>query len=177
MAESRIPLMLIFIRYTGDALRKEFSVVHTTSPDTGFYRINNLSESTDANAHKTTKIVVEANPEIFNHCYQIPGNNQSAERVVIQELQRLGIVASGVEPSFIHVLRLPNALPLPTPQSHDAWLFEQKKLLETLPGIELLANSAGPFATSLSDQIVQGLQLVDQRIYRSERCESVAEAL
>lgn len=173
MAESRIPLMLIFIRYTGDVLRKEFSVVHTTSPDTGFYRINNLSELTNANAHKTTKIVVEANPEIFNHCYHVLGKNQSVERVVIQELQRLGIVASGVEPSFIHVLRLPNALPLPTPESHDAWLFEQKKLLETLPGIELLANSAGPFASSLADQIIQGLQLVDRCLYESVRRESI----
>jgi hypothetical protein len=66
---------------------------------------------------------------------------------------------------------------LPTQESHDAWLSEQKKLLETLPGIELLANSAGAFATSLSDQIVQGLQLVDRRIYKSELRESVAEAL
>lgn len=176
-AESRIPLMLVFIRYTGNVLRKEFSVVHTPSPDTGFYRVNNLSESSDANARMTTKIIVEANPDVFNSHYQLSGKSQSVEHVMTQELQRLGLVAPGVEPSFIHVLRLPNALPLPTLESNDAWLSEQKKLLETLPGIELLTNSAGPFATSLSDQIVQGLQLVDRRIYKSARRESVAEAL
>jgi len=32
-------------------------------------------------------------------------------------------------------------------------------LLQRLPGIELIGASAGPFATSLSDQIVGALQL------------------
>lgn len=173
--ENRIPLMLIFIRYNGNVLRKEFSVIHTITPDTGFYRVNNVSESMDTNADTQTKIIVEANPDIFNHHYQLSNKKQSAERVIIQELQRLGIIASGVEPSYIHVLRLPNALPLPTSESHNAWLSEQKKLLEVLPGIELLANSAGPFATSLADQIVQGLQLVNRRVLKSLRHEQVVK--
>jgi hypothetical protein len=51
------------------------------------------------------------------------------------------------------------ALPLPTAEGLSANADQRAQLLVRWPGVELFANSAGPFATSLSDQIVQGLLL------------------
>jgi hypothetical protein len=45
-----------------------------------------------------------------------------------------------------------------------AYAHERALMLQSLPGIEALAASAGPYATSLSDQIVQGLKLAEADI-------------
>ena len=161
-AEPRLPLMLVFLRVARHALRREFSVLHAPSSDTGLYRVVNATDCAGLDSEDTVEIVAEANLQVFAAHHGSAADDPATTRAVIEDLHRLGVVPAGYAPSFSHVLRLPSALPLPTPEGLRAWAFERDTLLARLPGLEPLANSSGPFATSLSDQIVQGLQLAER---------------
>ena len=161
-AEPRLPLMLVFLRVARHALRREFSVLHAPSSDTGLYRVVNATDCAGLDDEETVEIVAEANLQVFADHHGSAADDLATTHAVIEDLHRLGVITEGHVPSFSHVLRLPNALPLPTPEGLRAWAFERDSLLARLPGMEPLANSSGPFATSLSDQIVQGLQLAER---------------
>jgi hypothetical protein len=159
--ETRLPLMLVFLRIPKADLRRDFSVIHAVSADTGVYRVNNSSGCAGSDSDATVQIVVEANSEVFSSLHGSTTDDESTTRSVMTDLHRLGIVEIDCVPTHCQVMRLPNALPLPTPEGLNAWGDERQLLLQALPGIDLLAGSAGPFTTSLSDQIVQGLKLAE----------------
>ncbi len=157
--ETRIPLMLTFLRIEPDALCRDFSVLHAVAGDTGVYRVNNVTDCAGGSGGGSVQLVVEANPHVFeSHHGPLAGEGEIV-RAVIDDLQRLGIVHGGHMPRFAKVIHVQGALALPTKASLRAWTQARSALIEKLPGIELLAGSAGPSATSFSDQIVQGLQL------------------
>lgn len=160
-AETRVPLMLVFLRINRADLSREFSVIHAVSADTGIYRVNNSSSCAGLNSETTVQIVVEANSQVFSAFHGMETDDESVTRSVMKDLHRLGVVAPSCVPNFCQVMRLPHALPLPTPDGLNSWSSEREALLQRLPGIDLLAGSAGAFTTSLSDQIVQGLKLAE----------------
>jgi len=160
--EPRLPLMLVFLRVARHALLREFSVLHAPSSDTALYRVVNATDCAGLGDEETVEIVAEANLQVFTTHHGSAVDDPATTRAVIADLHRLGVVSEGYAPLFSHVMRLPSALPLPTPEGLRTWALERDLLLERLPGLEPLANSSGPFATSLSDQIVQGLQLAER---------------
>jgi hypothetical protein len=160
--EPRLPLMLVFLRVARHALLREFSVLHAPSSDTALYRVVNATDCAGLGDEETVEIVAEANLQVFTTHHGSAVDDPATTRAVIADLHRLGVVTEGYAPLFSHVMRLPSALPLPTPEGLRTWALERDLLLERLPGLEPLANSSGPFATSLSDQIVQGLQLAQR---------------
>jgi len=160
--EPRLPLMLVFLRVARHALLREFSVLHAPSSDTALYRVVNATDCAGLGDEEAVEIVAEANLQVFTTHHGSAVDDPATTRAVIADLHRLGVVTEGYAPLFSHVMRLPSALPLPTPEGLRTWALERDLLLERLPGLEPLANSSGPFATSLSDQIVQGLQLAER---------------
>jgi hypothetical protein len=160
--EPRLPLMLVFLRVARHALLREFSVLHAPSSETALYRVVNATDCAGLGDEETVEIVAEANLQVFTTHHGSAVDDPATTRAVIADLHRLGVVTEGYAPLFSHVMRLPSALPLPTPEGLRTWALERDLLLERLPGLEPLANSSGPFATSLSDQIVQGLQLAQR---------------
>ena len=77
----------------------------------------------------------------------------------MNDLAGLGVIDDGQTADFSKLLRMPGALPLPTADGLAVQADQRTQLLARWPGVELFANSAGPFATSLSDQVIQGLLL------------------
>ncbi len=159
--ESRLPLLLALLRLPRAALKRDFSVLHLAAPDTGLYRINHVSANRGEADGDDVRLVLEAHSERFAAQHGAPADDASTLRALLRDLAVVGLVDEGAAPRFAKLLRLPGALPLPTAVGLAAWHDEQTRLRDALPGLELLGASAGPFATSLSDQIVQGLRLAE----------------
>lgn len=162
--EQRLPLLLTFLRLPRDAVTRSFSVVHAAAADTGLYRVNHVSDCAGEFESPDVRLVVEAHPEVMQACHGALADDAAVLRAVLGDLARLGIVRENATPAFVKLLRMSGALPLPTAEGLAAYAAHRAALLQRLPGIETIGNSAGPFATALSDQIVQGLMLADERI-------------
>lgn len=157
--EQRLPLLLAFIRLPRRALRREFSVLHIADGASGAYRINNVSLCAGEADSESVRLVMEANPVRFAVRHGSLIDDTAIERAVIRDLAGLGLIEDDQPPEFIKLMQMAGALPLPTADGLAAQAEQRALLLARWPGVELFANSAGPFATSLSDQIVQGLLL------------------
>ena len=157
--EQRLPLLLALIRIPRKALRCEFSVLHIADSASGAYRINNISLCAGETESDSVRLVLEANPTRFSARHGALIDDAAIGRAVIRDLAGLGLIEGEQTPEFIKLLHLAGALPLPTAEGLAAQAEQRTLLLARWPGVELFANSAGPFATSLSDQIVQGLLL------------------
>lgn len=158
--EERLPLTLALLRLPSEALRREFSVAHLAAADTGLYRVSHVSHCAGETGAEV-RLAVEAHPSRLEAHHGPTPDDASLVQAMLRDLAQVGLVAPDASAGFAQVLRLPGALPLPTPASMAAYAQERALMLQSLPGIEPLAASAGPYATSLSDQIVQGLQLAE----------------
>lgn len=161
--EQRLPLLLGFLRLPRAAVPRSFSVVHAAATDTGLYRVNHVSDCAGEVESPEVRLVVEAHPEVMQARHGVLADDAAVLRAVLTDLARLGIVREGATPDFVKLVRMAGALPLPTAEGLAAYAAHRAALLQRLPGIETIGNSAGPFATALSDQIVQGLALADDR--------------
>ncbi len=157
--EQRLPLLLAFLRLPRATLRREFSVLHIADSASGAYRINNASVCAGEHDSDSVRLVVEANPERFAAFHGALADDAAIVRAMMEDLAGLGLINSGQTPEFSKLLRMSGALPLPIADGLSANADQRAQLLARWPGVELFANSAGPFATSLSDQVIQGLLL------------------
>ena len=172
--DDRLPLMLVFLRVPRAALRRDFTVVHAVASDVGLYRVNNASRCAGEPEAPWIRMVAEANVDAFGARHGTLADDAAVVRAVMSDLACMGLIAEAASAGFSHVLRLPGALPLPTANSLAAHAEDHSRLLRLLPGAELLGPSAGPFATSLSDQIVQGLLLADAQVDEPLQADAVA---
>jgi hypothetical protein len=159
--EERLPLLLGFLRLPRAAMLHDFSVLHVIGEASGVYRVNHVSHCADELDGTDVRLVVEAHPERFARRHGDCASDEDATRALIADLAGLGLLKAGTVPHFAKLIRMAGALPLPTPDGLAAYAADRHRLVEHLPGLETIGPSAGPFATSLSDQIVQGLVLAE----------------
>jgi hypothetical protein len=157
--EQRLPLTLVLLRLPAAARRHAVSVLHSIDAGTGFYRVTDATHCGGAVDAPQMDVVTEANTQVLAERLGPKADDAAVVRAMLDGLARAGLVAAGTQPLFAQVLRIPGALPLPTAETLDRFAADRSQLLQRLPGIELIGASAGPFATSLSDQIVGALQL------------------
>ncbi len=157
--EQRLPLTLVLLRVKAAARQRAVSVLHSIDRDTGFYRVTDQSHCAGDDNASEISLVTEANTELLTERLGAQADDTTVVRAMLDGLARAGVLAEGSAATFAQVLRIPGALPLPTFGTLAAFAADRTRLQERLPGIELIGASAGPFATSLSDQIVGGLQL------------------
>lgn len=155
-AEVRLPLTLVFLQFGAHARARRFSVLHTIDSDTGCYRIFDAS---DADEGTPLRLVLESHSDVLARHHGPLPDDAAVLRAARADLARVGAVAPAAAPTVAHVLRLPGARPLPTADGLAGFEADRAELLRRLPGAELLAASAGPFATALADHVVQGLQI------------------
>jgi hypothetical protein len=159
--EARLPLLLALLRVPRAALRRDFSVLHLVAADTGCYRIGHVSALRGDDNSGDVRLVVEANADRFAIHHGRPDDDAATLDAVMRDLAATGVLAEGTRARFSRLLRVPSGLPLPTPAALAAWQADDARLRDALPALHRLAASAAPFATSLSDQIVQGLALAE----------------
>lgn len=157
--EQRLPLTLVLMRLPAAARRCGFSVLHSIDAGTSFYRVTDASDCAGAVDAPQMDLVTEANTQVLAARLGPQADDDAVVHAMLDGLVRAGLIAAGTAPLFAKVLRIPAALPLPTTETLARFAADRHQLLDRLPGIEPIGASAGPFATSLSDQIVGGLQL------------------
>jgi hypothetical protein len=155
--EDRLPLMIGMLEVPASCVERSGSVQHLLDPSVGIYRVTHSSACAEETSDGFVALTVEANPGWFE---SVHGAGLSEDRVIgaiTADLVRSGVLASSAVPRFAKLIRLAGALPLPTPQAVQGFLADRASLLSACPGIRLMGPAAGPFANSMSDQIVQGL--------------------
>ena len=174
-AEPRLPLTLVLLRVNATARRRAFSVLHSIDADTGFYRVTDQSHCAGDTDAAEISLVTEANTQVLAERLGAQADDATVVRAMLAGLARAGVLAEGSVPAFAQVLRIPGALPLPTRDTLAAFAADRAGLQTRLPGIELIGASAGPFATSMSDQIVGGLQLAGRHAELSQKPENTLD--
>jgi len=159
--DERLPLRLALLAVPRNASRRDFSVAHSLAADSGIYRVTQVDGCAGDETSAQVHLAVEAHPARFAAVHGEHADEPAVIAAVLRDLATMGLLADGTRAGFSKLLDLPAALPLPTPQAIGRHLEEQQRMSARLPAVHRLSASAGAFATSLSDQIVQGLQLAE----------------
>lgn len=157
--EDRLPVSLMFLRMAAQDVLHLPSVLHCPDAGTGAYRVSSAVSTPQARRDGLVDLVVEANPHHFEAVHGVGADDARTVAAACHDLHAMGVLQAHATPRFSKVMRLAGALPLPTHRSLHHYQHEHATLRQACPGIELMGPSAGPFANSLSEQIVQGLCL------------------
>jgi protoporphyrinogen oxidase len=149
----------MFLILPESLLAQSFSILNVLDAEFSIYRISNqtrCSGEVDINV----KLSIEFNLNYFSSLY---GENLSDEEIrnkLLTELTRMRIINNELSNDiFTSVKQLKNALMKPNKDNYDKFLNEYKLVCEVDPNIQLIGPSCGFFASSLNDQIVQGLKI------------------
>jgi protoporphyrinogen oxidase len=149
----------MFVILPESLLAQSFSILNVLDAEFSIYRISNqtrCSGEVDINV----KLSIEFNLNYFSSLY---GENLSDEEIrnkLLTELTRMRIINNELSNDiFTSVKQLKNALMKPNKDNYDKFLNEYKLVCEVDPNIQLIGPSCGFFASSLNDQIVQGLKI------------------
>lgn len=157
--EDRLPVTLMFLRMAAQDVQHLPSVLHCLDACTGAYRVSSAVSTPEARRDGLVDLVVEANPHHFDAVHGAGTDDARTVAAACHDLHTMGVLHAHASPRFSKVMRLAGALPLPTHRSLHHYQQEHETLRQACPGIELIGPSAGPFANSLSEQIIQGLCL------------------
>ncbi|WP_414859597.1 hypothetical protein [Piscinibacterium candidicorallinum] len=155
--DDRLPLMIGLLEVPTSCVQRPGSVQHLLDPSLGIYRVTHSSACADESQDGFVALTVEANPGWFDAVHGTGLSEGEAIDAIMRDLARAGVLASDGTPRFTKLIKLAGALPLPTPRAVQGFLADRAALLSACPGIQLMGPAAGPFANSMSDQIVQGL--------------------
>lgn len=154
--EIKSPLAVLFLRIKKTDIRNIYTLLHVLDMDKCAYRITNQTACAD-NHEDDMNIVVEFNQDYFKHLY---GETESDSQIItklLAELEAMNMVAKNSMPLIATIKRIPGGFLVPDAAARDAWEHDQQTLVAEHPDIALLAMSSGFFATSLNDQVIQGL--------------------
>lgn len=158
--EDRLAVTLMFIRLPLKAQAAPLSVMHCLDLSTGFYRVSKAVDEVDTEGQTMSfDIVVEANPDHFAQVHGKAIDDAQIVQATLHDLAKVGLIHAGAQAEHAHVMALKSALPLPTHRSLSSFTHQHAQLQARWPQAEWLGPCAAPFASSMSEQILQGLQL------------------
>ncbi len=170
--EIKSPLAVLFLRLKKQDIQQVYTLLHVLDMDKCAYRITNQTACAD-NDTDDMNIVVEFNQDYFRRLYGEPADDQYIIDILLAELAAMGMVATETQPLIAAIKRIPGGFLVPDAAARDAWEQDQQQVATLHPGIALLAMSSGFFATSLNDQVIQGLYYAETRQQDASVCDSV----
>jgi protoporphyrinogen oxidase len=152
--EVKSAIAVLFLKIKEEDVRNVYSLLHVLDLDQSIYRITNQTES--AGDTGDMKIVAEFNTDYFISRY---GEHSDDEMVslLLKELAEMQLIADESQPLVAKIMRIPGGFLVPDASARDTWEDNQNSIINHFPDISLLALSSGFFATSINDQVVQGL--------------------
>lgn len=162
VAEIKSPIAVLFLRLPRAAIRQVHTLLHVLDMDKCAYRITNQTASA-GNMHEDMNLVVEFNQDYFKRLYGEPADDQAIIARLLAELAAMDMVAADAIPLIAAIKRIPGGFLVPDAAARDAWEADQQAVASLHPEIALLAMSSGFFATSLNDQVIQGLHYAETR--------------
>jgi protoporphyrinogen oxidase len=160
--EIKSPIAVLFLRIKKADIQNVYTILHVLDMDKCAYRITNQTACAD-NHSDDMNIVVEFNQDYFKKLYGEPATDEVIVEKLIAELATMGMVSANTQPLIAAVKRIPGGFLVPDAAARDAWEADQQAVAQLYPDIALLAMSSGFFATSLNDQVVQGLYYAETR--------------
>jgi protoporphyrinogen oxidase len=155
--EIKSPIAVLFLRIKRQDIKDIYTLMHVLDLDKCAYRITNQTVCAD-NMTDDMNIVVEFNQDYFKRLY---GEQDLSDDYIIEkllaELASMNMIAAGTKPLIACIKRIPGGFLVPDEAARDAWEQDKANVVNKHPEIALLAMSSGFFATSLNDQVVQGL--------------------
>ena len=120
------------------------------------YRITNQTACAEDHSD-FMNIAAEFNTDYFRKLYGDSTDDAFIIDKLLAELAHMGLIAETAVPVIAAIKRIPGGFLVPDAAARDAWEQDQRTIVQHYPAIALLAMSSGFFATSLNDQVVQGL--------------------
>lgn len=160
--EIKSPIAVLFLRIKKADIRDVYTILHVLDMDKCAYRITNQTACAD-NHSDDINIVVEFNQDYFKRLYGEAPTDAVIVEKLLAELVAMHMVAPGSEPLIAAIKRIPGGFLVPDAAARDAWEQDQQTVAQLYPDIALLAMSSGFFATSLNDQVIQGLYYAETR--------------
>ncbi len=154
--ETKSAITVAFFRIRKTDIRNVYTFLNVVDLNYSLYRITN--QSACANDHGDfMNIAAEFNADYFHHLY----GNSTDDKFIIEkllfELAQMQLISTDTVPVIAQIKRVPGGFLVPDRQTRDAWEQDHRTITQHYPEIFLLAMSSGFFATSLNDQVMQGL--------------------
>jgi hypothetical protein len=149
---------LLFCLAPGSALRQFSGCLSVVDESFATYRVSD-QDALAGTAAASHRVVVEASPTLLAQ----DGDGEPPDEVLLRELRTLLDVGAQQAVRVLKVMTARNAIGVPTREAVSRSLRAHEQLSAAVPGAVLTGALLGYGATSLNDQIVQGLQATKER--------------
>lgn len=164
--EIKSPIAVLFLRIKKADIRNVYTILHVLDMDKCAYRITNQTACAD-NHTDDMNIVVEFNQDYFKKLYGEAASDVQIVTLLLAELASMEMIAAESSPLIAVIKRIPGGFLVPDAAARDAWEQDRQTVADLHPEIALLAMSSGFFATSLNDQVIQGLHYAQTRVHHT----------
>lgn len=171
--EIKSPIAVLFLRIKKADVRNVYTILHVLDMDKCAYRITNQTACAD-NHTDDMNIVVEFNQDYFKQLYGEAASDAQIVTKLLAELASMEMIVAESSPLIAVIKRIPGGFLVPDAAARDAWEQDRQAVADLHPEIALLAMSSGFFATSLNDQVIQGLHYAQTRAHHTETEEAGA---
>jgi len=154
--ETKSAIAVSFFRIKKADIRNVYTLLNVVDLNCSLYRITNQTACAEDHGD-FMNIAAEFNSDYFRKLYGDSTDDAFIIEKLLAELAHMGLIAADTVPVIAAIKRIPGGFLVPDAAARDAWEHDQRTIIQHYPEIALLAMSSGFFATSLNDQVVQGL--------------------
>jgi protoporphyrinogen oxidase len=154
--QARASIGLCFIAIPADHVKRDFSTLFVIEPESAVYRVTNQDNCATSGA-STHRLVAEFSTDRLES-RGITGA-AAQQQAILHELAELGLIAAPESVAYCEVKSMKSVLMIPNTANRDAFDKQKLWLDSRLPGVRIVGPSAGFFAGSMNDQIIQGLKI------------------
>ncbi|SCZ87083.1 NAD(P)-binding protein [Nitrosomonas mobilis] len=154
--ETKSAIAIAFFRIRKSDIRHVYTFLNIVDLNYSLYRITNQSACADDRGD-FMNIAAEFNADYFRRLYGDSTDDKFIIEKLLVELAQMRLITADAVPEIAQIKRVPGGFLVPDKQARDAWEQNHRTIIQHYPDVALLAMSSGFFATSLNDQVVQGL--------------------
>ncbi|MDO8961787.1 MAG: FAD-binding protein [Methylophilus sp.] len=154
--ETKSAIAVSFFRIKKADIRNVYTLLNVVDLNCSLYRITNQTACAEDHGD-FMNIAAEFNTDYFRKLYGDATDDAFIIEKLLAELAQMQLIAEDTVPVIAAIKRIPGGFLVPDAAARDAWEQDQRTIIQHYPEIALLAMSSGFFATSLNDQVVQGL--------------------
>lgn len=154
--ETKSAIAVAFFRIKKADIRNVYTLLNVVDLNCSLYRITNQTACAEDDGD-FMNIAAEFNTDYFRQLYGDSADDAFIIQKLLAELAHMQMIAEEAVPVIAAIKRIPGGFLVPDAAARDAWEQDQRIIIQRYPEIALLAMSSGFFATSLNDQVVQGL--------------------
>jgi len=160
--ETKSAIAVAFFRIRKADIRNVYTFLNIVDLNYSLYRITNQTACAGDDGD-FMNIAAEFNSDYFHCLYGNSADDKFIIEKLIVELVQMQLIAADAVPEIAQIKRVPGGFLVPDKQARDAWEQDHLTIARHYPDIALLAMSSGFFATSLNDQVIQGLHYAATR--------------